>query len=90
MEAYWGMEVEFHAFITLALDGCEWSTLRISPQYRLVRWLCEPTACPNAMMKIKIPSPCRESMSCSLARSLFSILTELPRLSYVGVIVENG
>jgi hypothetical protein len=31
MKAYWGMEVSLHAFLTLALDGSEWSASRSGP-----------------------------------------------------------
>jgi hypothetical protein len=36
-KAYWGMEVQFHAFLTSALDGSEWSasgTGRFTPRKR--------------------------------------------------------
>jgi hypothetical protein len=33
MKAYWGVEAQLHAFLTLALDGGEWSASRPRPLY---------------------------------------------------------
>jgi hypothetical protein len=47
MKTYWGVEIKLHAFLTLGLDGNEWSASRPvlfisgvqSPQYPLDRRL---------------------------------------------------
>jgi hypothetical protein len=69
MKMYWGLEVQFHAFLTSALDGGEWSasrpgrfTLRErAPGTHWTRgWMCPRTSL-YTMAKRKIPTPCRES-----------------------------
>jgi hypothetical protein len=65
MEAYWGMEVWFHTFLTSALDGGEWSVSRaghFNPRERAPdsHWIggwVGPRAVLDAVAKRKIPSP---------------------------------
>jgi hypothetical protein len=33
MKTYWGVEVQLHAYLTSALDGGEWSALRLGRFY---------------------------------------------------------
>jgi hypothetical protein len=74
--------------ITSALVGGEWLASRagcfISGEratciYRIGGWL-GPTGDLDVVVKIKIPSHCRESNPRCSARCLVTILTELPRL----------
>jgi hypothetical protein len=69
MKTYWGMEVYLYAFLTLALDGCEWSLSRsgrfaagiTAPVAGWIRGWVGPTAGLDAveMGKIPIISPAR-------------------------------
>jgi hypothetical protein len=69
MKAYWGVEVKVHAFMTLALDGGEWSASRpgrFTPRKRCpgIHWIGSwvgPRAVLYAVVKRKIPSPRRKS-----------------------------
>jgi hypothetical protein len=69
MKAYWGAEVQLHAFLISALYGGEWSALRPGryiPRERTpdTHWIggwVGPRAVPDAVVKRKIPSPRRES-----------------------------
>jgi hypothetical protein len=69
MEAYWGVEVQLHTFLTSALDGGEWSTSRLGcfdPRERApgTHWIGSwvgPRAGLDAVEKGKIPSPRQES-----------------------------
>jgi hypothetical protein len=67
MKAYWGVEVysPTHS-LTSVLGGGEWSASR--PWYPLDR-LSGPGASLDAMVKRKIPSPCRDSNSDHPTRS---------------------
>jgi hypothetical protein len=75
MKAFWGEEVQLHAFLTSALDGVEWSASRpgrFTPKERTpaTHWIggwVGPRAGLDAVVKRKIPSPCRDSnpRSCS-------------------------
>jgi hypothetical protein len=62
--------VELHAFLTLALDGGEWSALRpvrFAPSERspsthwIGGWVGPRAGLVDAVVKRKIPSPCRDS-----------------------------
>jgi hypothetical protein len=68
VKAYWGMEVWLHAFLTLALDGGEWSASRpgrftpwgnASGTHWIGGWV-GPKAGLDAVVKRKIPSPCQD------------------------------
>jgi hypothetical protein len=68
MKAYWGVELEFHAFLTSALAGGEWSASypsRFTPRgrapgtYWIGGWVGS-RAVLDAVVKRKIPSPRRE------------------------------
>jgi hypothetical protein len=69
MKAFWGVEVYLHAFVTSALDGGEWSDPRPghftrrerAPGVEGVGGTVGPRANLEAVVKRKIPSPCRES-----------------------------
>jgi hypothetical protein len=69
MKAYWGVEVQNHAFLTSALDLGEWSGQLHAPAalppgtHRI-----GPRADMDAA-KRKIPSPCRDSNPDHPARS---------------------
>jgi len=62
MWAYWGVEVQIHAFLTSALDGGEWSAFRpgrftSSEIARGTHWIggwVGPRAVLDAVVKIKI------------------------------------
>jgi hypothetical protein len=65
MEAYWGVEIYLHAFLTSALDGGEWSASRPGRFTRRERapgthwkggWMGPRTGL-DAVVKRKIPSP---------------------------------
>jgi len=69
-----GADVYFHAFLTSALDGGDWSSSwpgsfthreRAPGTHCTGRWVGPGTAL-NAVVKRKIPSPCRDSNPCSL------------------------
>jgi hypothetical protein len=69
MKAYWGVAVQFHAFLTSALDGGEWSASgtgrfisreRAPVTYRMGGWV-GPRAVLDAVVKRKIPSLRRKS-----------------------------
>jgi hypothetical protein len=71
MKAYWGVEVYLEAFLTLALDGGEWSAShpgRFTPRERapgthgIGGWVV-PRAGLDAEVRRKIPSPYRDSNS---------------------------
>jgi hypothetical protein len=65
MKAYWGGEIQFHAFLTSALDGGEWSVSRaggFTPKERALgtHWIggwVGPRAGLDPVVKSKIPSP---------------------------------
>jgi hypothetical protein len=64
MKTYWGVEVQLHAFLISALDGGEWSASRPRERYRGTHWIggwVGPVAVLDTVVKIKIPSPRRES-----------------------------
>jgi hypothetical protein len=69
MKTYWGMEIYLHAFLTSALDGGEWwasRPVRFTPKKRALgtHWIggwADPSAGLDAVVKRKIPSPCRDS-----------------------------
>jgi hypothetical protein len=69
MKAYWGMEVQLHAFLTSALDEGEWSASRpgrFTPRERALgtHWIggwLGPRAVLDAVVNRKIPSPLQES-----------------------------
>jgi hypothetical protein len=69
MKTYWKVEVQFHVFITLALDGGEWSVLRSgrftpeerAPDMHLTGGWMELRAGLDAMEKRLMSCPCRES-----------------------------
>jgi hypothetical protein len=58
MKAYWGVEVQFHTFLTAALDVGEWSALP-PEKGPLVPIVYEAGL--GAVVRRKIPSPYRES-----------------------------
>jgi hypothetical protein len=71
MKAYWGVEVQLHAFLTSAVDGGEWSASRsghFTPKERgrgthsIGGWV-GPRAVLDAMVKRKIPRLRRKSNS---------------------------
>jgi hypothetical protein len=69
MKAYWGVDVQLHAFLTSTLDGGEWSAShpgRLTPRERApgTQWIggwVGPRAVLDTVVKRKIPSPRRES-----------------------------
>jgi hypothetical protein len=69
MVAYWGVEVQLHAFLTSALHGGEWSDSRpgrFIPRERVPskHWIggwVGPTAGLDAVVKRKIPSLWQDS-----------------------------
>jgi hypothetical protein len=86
-----GVEVQLHTFLTLALNGSEWSASRPNhftlgervPGTHWIRDWVGPTASLDMVTKRKNTCPCQESNPCRPARSLVIILTELSRfLSY--------
>jgi hypothetical protein len=79
-----GVEVKLHAFVTLALGSCEWS---LSPPgkshlYPFDRRVGGTQKRSGRRGKEKESFPCRDSNPGCPARSLVTILTELPRLSH--------
>jgi hypothetical protein len=87
MKAYWGEEVQFHAFLTTAAVGGEWSASRLGRftpgertlgTHRIGGWV-GPRAGLDAVTKSKNPSACQESNPGRPAHSLVTILTELLR-----------
>jgi hypothetical protein len=68
MQAYWGVEVQFHAFLTSALDGGEWSASRLGrftlreivPGTHWIGGWVGLRVGLDAVVKRKIPSPCRD------------------------------
>jgi hypothetical protein len=63
MKTYGGVNVQFHAFLTSALDVGEWPSSRpghFTPEERVpgTHWTGG-----NAVAKRKIPSPCRQRVS---------------------------
>jgi hypothetical protein len=84
-----GVELCIHAFLTSALDGGEWSALRLShftPRERpsdthVVGGWVGPRAGLDVVLKRKIPSPCRDSnwrsskLNCFLSEVRFGDLT---------------
>jgi hypothetical protein len=92
MKTYVGVEVQLHTLLTSALDEGEWSALRPcrftreeSPQYPLHRRLAGPQSQSGRGGEVKkiLPLPLLAVQTCRPARSLVSILTELPRLLFV-------
>jgi hypothetical protein len=69
MEAYWGVEVQLHAFMTSALDGGEWSASRPSrftrreraPFTHQIEGLVGSRVGLDAVVKREIPNPCLDS-----------------------------
>jgi hypothetical protein len=69
VKTYWGVEVELHALLTSALDGCEWSASRpghYTPREKAsdTHWIgggVDPRAGLDAVVERKIPNPRRES-----------------------------
>jgi hypothetical protein len=69
MKAYWGVEVQLHAFLSSVLDGGEFSashTGRFTPRERApgTHWIegwVGPRAGLNTVVKRKILSSCRDS-----------------------------
>jgi hypothetical protein len=69
MKTYWGIGGQLHVFLTSALDGGEWPASRPSrftPRERVsgTHWIggwVGTTAGLDAVVKRKIPSPCRHS-----------------------------
>jgi hypothetical protein len=69
MKAYWVMEVQLHIFLTLTVDGGEWSASRpgrFTPREKPpgIHWVggwVGPRASFDAVVKRKIPSLCRDS-----------------------------
>jgi hypothetical protein len=64
IKAYWGVEVQFHAFFDSALHGSEWSASRsgrFTPGERAPGTQVGPRAILDAVVKRKIPSSRRES-----------------------------
>jgi hypothetical protein len=68
MKTYWGVELQLHAFLISALDGGEWSTSgpgpfisreRDSDTHWIGSWVGS-RADVGAVVKKKIPSPCRD------------------------------
>jgi hypothetical protein len=86
MKSYWGVEVQFHVFLTSALDGCEWSASRagrFTPKERDpgTHWVggwVDSSAGLDAVVKRKIPSPCRDSNLRSSRPSLSAIPLSYP------------
>jgi hypothetical protein len=69
MKTFWGVEVYLHTFLTLTLDGGEWSasrpggftsTERVPCTHWIGGWVGQ-RAVLDTMVKRKIPSPHRES-----------------------------
>jgi hypothetical protein len=92
MNTYWGSGDRLHAFLTSAVDGGEWSVSRfgrlapekehpVSIGYER-GWAPEPAGM-NGMARRKNHSPCQESNIGLPARSLVTILTELPQLPVI-------
>jgi hypothetical protein len=83
MKTYGGMEVQFHAVLTLVLDGGEWSASCPSPftpgergpHYPLDRRLGGPRAGLNVVAKRRIFAPCQELNPSHPACSIITIQT---------------
>jgi hypothetical protein len=91
MKMYWVVETYLHAFLTSALDGCEWSasqpghfTLRErAPSTHWIGGWVGPIGGLNAVTKKQNPiiNPLPQELNPELpARRSVTILTELPRL----------
>jgi hypothetical protein len=73
MKAYWGVEVQLHAFSISVLDGGEWSASRPgrftsrdrAPGTHWIGGWVGPNAVLDAVVKRKIPSPRREKKPCN-------------------------
>jgi hypothetical protein len=71
MKAYWGVEVYLHEFFISSLSWREWSVSRagrFTPRERApgTHWIggwLDPRAGLDAVVKKKVPSPCRVSSS---------------------------
>jgi hypothetical protein len=69
MKVYWGVEVYFHAFLTLTIDGGEWLAPRsgrftreeTAPATHWIGGWVGPRAGLDTVSKRKIPSPYRDS-----------------------------
>jgi hypothetical protein len=85
MKMYGGMEVQLHAFLTLALNGGEWSasfTSHITTRERTLGtyWVggwVDPRAGLDKVAKRKTPYPCQELKHGHPAHNLVTILTEI-------------
>jgi hypothetical protein len=84
MKMYGGVEVQFHTFLTSALDEGEWSascpghfTLEKSPMYQLDRRMCRPQSQCECSGREKIPKTSRELNPSYPAHILVIILTEV-------------
>jgi hypothetical protein len=88
MKTNWGVEVQLYTVLTSAIDGGQLSASRaghVTPgvhRYPLDRRLGGPQSLSDAIAKRKKfhHCPCRELNSRRLARSLVTILTEVPWL----------
>jgi hypothetical protein len=88
MKAYWGVEVDLQAFLTSALDGVESLVSRpdrFTPRERVTGthyiglWV-GPRASLDAVVRIKIPSLCRDSNPPIIQLVTQRCTTELSRL----------
>jgi len=88
MNTYWGVEIWFHAFLTSAPDGGEWSASRtgrltLGERTLGTHWIggwMGPRAGLAAVAKREIQTLCLTSNPDRPLRSLVSIPTELSRL----------
>jgi len=83
MKTYVGVEFYLQAFLTSALHGSEWSASRPNPFIHKERvpdtHLIGPRAGLDTVTKRRNPYLCRVLNSCRPARSLLSIMTEIPK-----------
>jgi hypothetical protein len=88
MKMYGGVEIQLHAFLTLALDGSVWSVScpgyftpreRASSTHWIGGWVGTRTGL-DMVVKKKNPCPCQESNPGHPAHSLVTILAELVQI----------